>query len=496
MQGQVYRETVCFRPPLWPRPVMAGTLPARIESTEKNDTYAWLDPHGCYRVKVQFDLDGWEAGEAYLWVRLAKPYAGETYGWHTPLLDGTEVALAFDGGDCDRPYIAHAFHDSEHPDLVSGTNHTRNVLRTLANNKLRLEDRRGETHAKLATEHGKSQLNLGHLVDAKRQQRGSGFELRTDEHGAVRAGKGLFISAEEQPKAQGQVLDMTKALDEIAFLQRQVEQLSDAAEQANTLAADLHEQVAMFEERLKPLNKAMLASAPSGMGLTSDSHVQLAAGDNLMVNVGGHANIGVMENMTLQVGHSLGVFAQQSGIQLKANGGKVDVQVQNNALSLLAKGKISLTAVDGDMLFAAKKRLKINAGGSYLILQDGKIEYGTSHDYVRKTVHSVKTKSAPQNLPMPYLPSDGRYDLSLDFRDDDNEPIAQALYKITFDNGAVLSGQLDEQGYALHKNVPLESAVVEYILPDPQPDPPWKRYDVLLSEVDAAFSNAQGVSEK
>ncbi|WP_422645803.1 DUF2345 domain-containing protein [Xenorhabdus szentirmaii] len=348
----------------------------------------------------------------------------------------------------------------------------------------------------MATEHGKSQLNLGHLVDAKRQQRGSGFELRTDEHGAVRAGKGLFISAEEQPKAQGQVLDMTKALDEIAFLQRQVEQLSDAAEQANTLAADLHEQVAMFEERLKPLNKAMLASAPSGMALTSDSHVQLAAGDNLMVNVGGHANIGVMENMTLQVGHSLGVFAQQSGIQLKANGGKVDVQAQNNALSLLAKGKISLTAVDGDVLFAAKKRFKINAGGSYLILQDGKIEYGTSHDYVRKTVHSVKTKSAPQNLPMPYLPGDGRYDLSLDFRDDDNEPIAQALYKITFDNGAVLSGQLDEQGYALHKNVPLESAVVEYILPDPQPDPPWKRYDVLLSEVDAAFSNAQGVSEK
>nr|WP_244590083.1 DUF2345 domain-containing protein [Xenorhabdus szentirmaii] len=232
------------------------------------------------------------------------------------------------------------------------------------------------------------------------------------------------------------------------------------------------------------------------MALTSDSHVQLAAGDNLMVNVGGHANIGVMENMTLQVGHSLGVFAQQSGIQLKANGGKVDVQAQNNALSLLAKGKISLTAVDGDVLFAAKKRFKINAGGSYLILQDGKIEYGTSHDYVRKTVHSVKTKSAPQNLPMPYLPGDGRYDLSLDFRDDDNEPIAQALYKITFDNGAVLSGQLDEQGYALHKNVPLESAVVEYILPDPQPDPPWKRYDVLLSEVDAAFSNAQGVSEK
>lgn len=46
-------------------------------------------------------------------------------------------------------------------------NHTRNVLRTPANNKLRMEDRRGEEHIKLATEYGKTQLNSGHLVDSQ-----------------------------------------------------------------------------------------------------------------------------------------------------------------------------------------------------------------------------------------------------------------------------------------------------------------------------------------
>jgi type VI secretion system secreted protein VgrG len=41
------------------------------------------------------------------------------------------------------------------------------VLRTPANNKLRMEDKRGEEHIKLATEYGKTQLNSGHLVDAR-----------------------------------------------------------------------------------------------------------------------------------------------------------------------------------------------------------------------------------------------------------------------------------------------------------------------------------------
>ncbi|WP_387696203.1 type VI secretion system Vgr family protein, partial [Photorhabdus sp. RM157S] len=121
---------------------------------------------------------------------LARPYAGDTYGFHWPLLDGTEVAIAFEGGDPDRPYIAHALHDSKHPDHVTLFNYKRNVLRTPANNKLRMDDERGREHIKLSTEYGgKSQLNLGYLVDSQKphpDKRGEGFELRTDDWGAIR----------------------------------------------------------------------------------------------------------------------------------------------------------------------------------------------------------------------------------------------------------------------------------------------------------------------
>ncbi|HHT0992961.1 TPA: type VI secretion system Vgr family protein, partial [Enterobacter roggenkampii] len=266
--GMPYTERYCFRPADIPRPEIHGTLPARIESREKNDIYAHLDEQGRYRVKPDFDREGTEPGYGYLWLRMAKPYAGDTLGWHTPLTDGTEVAIAYSNGDIDLPYIAYALHDSEHPDPVSRDNHTRNVLRTPANNKLRMEDKRGEEHIKLATEYGKTQLNSGHLVDAQGQHRGTGSELRTDEWGTIRAGKGLFVSADAQVKAQGEVLDRDAALKEIDRLNQQLQQLEIAAEQAQALKADVDSQIAMFEQRLKPLNEALLMSAPEGMALT------------------------------------------------------------------------------------------------------------------------------------------------------------------------------------------------------------------------------------
>jgi type VI secretion system secreted protein VgrG len=77
-----------YRPPVLPMPTISGTLPATITSPD-NDTYGYIDTQGRYRVKFNFDLSNWKNGEESLWLRLAKPYAGETYGFHFPLIDGT-----------------------------------------------------------------------------------------------------------------------------------------------------------------------------------------------------------------------------------------------------------------------------------------------------------------------------------------------------------------------------------------------------------------------
>lgn len=102
-----------------------------------------------------------------------------------------------------------------HVDHVTEANSTRNVIRTAGLNKLRMEDKRGEEHIKLSTEFGgKTQLNLGHNVDASRELRGEGAELRTDRHVSIRGGAGVFITADKQPFAGDKMLSMQEAIAE------------------------------------------------------------------------------------------------------------------------------------------------------------------------------------------------------------------------------------------------------------------------------------------
>lgn len=376
--GMAYSETVCWRPALLRRPVIAGTLPARVESIEKNDTYAWLDSTGRYRVKLDFDRSEHEAGYGYLWLRMAKPYAGADYGWHAPLLDGTEVSVAFDGGDLDRPYIAHAQHDSEHPDHVTRDNHSRNVLRTPANNKLRMEDLRQQEHIKLATEYGKSQLNMGHLVDAQRKQRGTGFELRTDEFGAVRAARGLFLSSHGQQQAQDEVLEMSAAVGQISNANNQMAALTNAAETAGALTGDINAQANLLTDRLKDLQSAvLLASAPQGVALSSGEHLQLTSSQNTMINAGNNLDAGAMKNLSLAAEKALGLFAHTGAMTMVANQGEVVMQAQHNAMTFNAAQQITVTSTEDEIVISTPKTLTLNGGGSYLKLSGEGVEHGS-----------------------------------------------------------------------------------------------------------------------
>ena len=402
-EGIPYSETVCWRPALLSRPVISGSLPARIESHEKNDIYAHLDGQGRYRVKLDFDRNSTERGYAYLWLRLAKPYAGDTYGFHSPLIDGTEVAIVFDGGDPDRPYIAYALHDSEHPDHVTSDNHTRNVWRTPANNKLRMEDKRQEEHIKLATEYGKTQLNMGHLVNSQREKRGAGFELRTDEHGVVRAAKGLFLTADAQAGAQGPVLEMAAAISQINQANSQMQALNSAAEAAGALLCDINTQIRFVTDKIRELQSAvLLGSAPQGVALTSGEHLQLSSTRNTMINAGQHLDIGAMKNLSVTVEKALGLFVHKDGAKLVANQGDIEIQAQHNTMALFSEKQLTVTSSEDEIIISTPETLTLNGGGSYLRLSKNGIEHGSEGMMVMKVANYLvpgNGSTLPQETP-------------------------------------------------------------------------------------------------
>lgn len=366
----------CFRPAPGRRPVMAGTLPARVTSTTENDTYGHIDKDGRYRVNMLFDRENWETGFESLWVRQSRPYAGDTYGLHLPLLAGTEVAIGFEDGNPDRPYIAGVLHDSAHGDHVTIRNYKRNVLRTPANNKIRLDDERGKEHIKVSTEYGgKSQLNLGHLVDSEKQQRGEGFELRTDSWGAIRAQKGIFISADGQARAQGQVLEMQAAMSQLEQARSLAEALRSAAEAARAELADVQTQKALLSEALRDLKKAaLLVSAPEGIAQVTGKSLQQSAGDNIISTSGGHTDFSALKRFTVAAGERVSLYAQKLGIKMFAGKGKVEIQAQGDEMTLDALKDIRISSSEGKLIISAKQEIVLTSGGGYIRIADGTVE--------------------------------------------------------------------------------------------------------------------------
>ncbi|MWP47968.1 type VI secretion system Vgr family protein, partial [Gilliamella sp. Pas-s27] len=327
------------------------------------------------RVKFNFDLKTWKKGEESLWVRLAKPYAGSTYGFHFPLIDGTEVAIAFMNGNPDRPYIAHAMHDSAHPDLVTAINKHRNVIRTPANNKLRMDDKRGQEHIKLATEYGKSQLNLGHLVNQNKDERGEGFELRTDDWGAIRAGKGLYITSEEQTQAGNIQLQMDNAVKELLQASEMVKRLNELAEAAKAELADLQTQKQLFEQSLKELKQSgILTYAPAGMADVTPSSIQHTAGENIIQTAQNTIDVSAFKRFMVTAGNMISLFANKMGIKLFASQGNVEIQAQNDEIQLSSKQNMTITSTDSEVIISAKKKLILACDDVAIVIENGGIK--------------------------------------------------------------------------------------------------------------------------
>ncbi|HGG2026040.1 TPA: type VI secretion system Vgr family protein [Escherichia coli] len=454
-----YSEIVCWRPPLLTRPKITGTMTARVTSAKEGDIYAWQDASGMYRVKFDADRDDKNPGQESMPVRLAKPYSGDAYGFHFPLIQGTEVAIAFEEGDPDRPYIAHALHDSRHVDHVTDKNGTRNVIRTPANNKLRMEDKRGEEHIKLSTEYGgKTQLNLGHNVDASRELRGEGAELRTDDWISIRGGKGIFISADMQPQAQGKMLDMDEAIRQLEQALSLARSMAKAATAANATQGDISCQQRLNASLTDLTAPGLLLHAPDGIGMVSARALRIASGsESVGIMSGDNTDITAGQSFTVVAEGAVSLLSRNQGMQLLAAKGRVNIQAQSDDLSMSSQQNLDIQSSEGKVTVSANQELILACGGAYIKLSGGNIELGCPGQILLKSTNMQKM--GPTSLDIASVEMPRGFGGGFILTDEAGVPQPSTPYRLTTAEGDILQGITDENGKTAPVNTSIPSVV-------------------------------------
>jgi len=152
-------EKVDFRPDRrTPWPQVPGVVHAKVCASAGAGTYAHMDDRGRYKVKFLFDIDYKEDDDkASCWVRHAEPYVGATFGFHSPLLKGFEVLVAFENGDPDRPVIIGCVYNTDFPSPTTNANHAQHFWKSSGNNEIRYDDTQGSEHVYL---HGQKDWNI------------------------------------------------------------------------------------------------------------------------------------------------------------------------------------------------------------------------------------------------------------------------------------------------------------------------------------------------
>ena len=424
-----YRDTVHAKP------AAPGDTTATVVGPAGDEIHT--DEYG--RIKIQFHwqrpADHPQGGANFdegssTWVRVATPSAGA--GWGSQYLPrvGQEVLVTFLDGDLDRPLVTGVLHNGSHPPpTFSGagslpankalSGHKSREVQGSGYNELLFDDTPGQLRTKLSSEHGKTQLNLGYLThprcDGQAEARGEGFELRTDDAGAVRAAKGLLISAWQQLGARGGQLSR----DETLALMRQsldlFTQLGDyaAQHQGNPVDAGpqqkLNQALADWEQGSNTQaggnggTPVIAVSAPGGIHQSTPESQLAYAGQNLDQVAGQHLQQTAGGHATLNAGKGISLFAHDGGLKAIAHRGPLLLQSQHDETVINAEKSVRVTASQGDISSMADQEIVFTtAGGAYLKLAGGQVEFGCPGSFtVKAASHSLEGPGsmAPQ-LPL------------------------------------------------------------------------------------------------
>ncbi|WP_436861986.1 type VI secretion system Vgr family protein [Acinetobacter haemolyticus] len=358
------------------------------------------------------------------WVDVLTPWAGEGYGARFLPRIGEIVVIDFFDGNIDRPFVTGRLHEAQRsptkfddqgklPDTKKLAGIKSKEYQGSGYNQLRFDDTTGQISAQLQSSHAASQLNLGKLSHPKSQaeseDRGEGFELRTDQWGAIRAGEGLLITTHAQAQAEGEHLEAQTAKQQLEGNQNNAKALSEVAknqqtdelesvEQLQAFAEQIQEKIARFEQAM------LLLSSPNGIGLSTSEDIHLSADGQLNQFAGDSINLTTQKNLIAQASQKISLFAAQNGIKQVAGKGKVEIQAQGDGADLIARNALQVTSTEGRIEITAKKKIVILAGGSQLEINGGGVFPTTGGKFEAKAGQHLLKSGASVSVPAIDLP--------------------------------------------------------------------------------------------
>ncbi len=284
------------RPPSIAKP--KASLQNALVVGEGNHDALYVDVYG--RIKVQFYWDryGQRDENSSCWVRVNEPWAGNQMGAvFTPRI-GQEVLISYVNNDPDLPVCIGKVNNSNNlPNWQLPQNKALSGFRSREmpqgnsssgrSNHLVFDDSAGTIQTQLKSDHAHSQLSLGDITRiednaGRKDARGQGFELRTDDWGATRAAKGLYLTTYARNAAESTHMDAFEAQQLLEEARQLVKQLSKLANQHQAEPLSGTEPLGLFSKLTQSELPDSIGSVLSG---SLPDKVKAQVSENILKNL-------------------------------------------------------------------------------------------------------------------------------------------------------------------------------------------------------------------
>jgi type VI secretion system VgrG family protein len=427
-----------------------------------------MDSNGRIRVRFGFVTDS-KADSG--WLRVTQAFAGPGVGSQFLPRVGQEVVVDFINGDLSRPIVIGALYngrgESRAEALALSTDAGSSAQNNLAGgnaprwhaagaggsaqrnagavwgissqgwdgdsgNSLEFDDSDDQLQVRLGTTQCHSAISMGHLHHLQHNfrgsLRGSGFELRSDAWGAVRATAGLWLDSMQRSASAPaglraapvallrQTLVLAESFDEAARQQGTVRLRGHAVEgndasRLQTLADSVaaSQRLQGTDEDIPATGSAVLGlSAPAGICQVAGQAIQLGVGHSTLLTSGGSSAVIVAGHGRWQCRQAIGVLAGatrnpgSAGLSLVAGEQALDMQAQADAVHLQARASMVAASRQGEVQVAAGGTLHIaTGGGAAMTLKDGNLHVTCPGTLTFKTGERHFTGPVQELFPLP-----------------------------------------------------------------------------------------------